>query len=114
MSTFEHRDGFRYWTPLPTLLGKLGEKGGPTFEDYLFARQARDSFPQSGVLLNESPLVEPPHVPPSPLRSDGKPVLTTGPQPPLAPPREEAPRLSQPTSTAASTGTTIFRFDDAV
>jgi hypothetical protein len=29
--------------------------------------------------------------PPPPLPSDGKPAFTTGPQPPLAPPREEAP-----------------------
>ena len=91
MSTFEHREAFRYWTPLPTLLGKLGETGGPSFEEYLFARQARETFRQSGLLLNESPLIEPPHVPPPPLLSDGKPAFTTGPQPPPSPPREEAP-----------------------
>jgi hypothetical protein len=51
MSTFEHREGFRYWTPLPTLLGKLGEPGGPGFGEYLFARKARESFRQSGLLL---------------------------------------------------------------
>jgi hypothetical protein len=73
------------------LLGKLGEAGGSSFEEYLFGRQARDSFRQSGILLNESPLIEPPHVPPPPLCGDGKPAFTTGPQPPPAPPREEAP-----------------------
>jgi hypothetical protein len=81
MSTLEHRDGFRYWTPLPPLLGKLGEAGGPSFEGYLFGRQARDSYRQSGLLLNESPLIEPPHVPPPPLVSDVKPAFTTGQQP---------------------------------
>src|SRR5580704_7173112 len=59
MSTFEHRDGFRYWTPLPTLLGKLGEKGGPSFEEYLFARRARESFRQDGLLLG-APALAPP------------------------------------------------------
>jgi hypothetical protein len=91
MSTFEHRKGFRYWTPLPTLLGKLGEAHGPSFEEYLFARQARDSFRQNGILLNESPLIESAHVPPPPLLSDGKPAFTTGPQPPPAPPRGDTP-----------------------
>ena len=82
MSTFEHREAFRYWTPLPTLLGKLGEAGGPSFEEYLFARRARETFRQNGLLLNKSPLIEPPHVPQPPLLSDGKPAFTTGPQAP--------------------------------
>jgi hypothetical protein len=31
MSTFEHREGFRYWTPLPTLLGKARRTGRTQF-----------------------------------------------------------------------------------
>jgi hypothetical protein len=64
MSTCEHREGFRYWTPLSMLLGKLGEAGGPSFEEYLFARQARESFRQDGLLLG-APALAPSEPPPA-------------------------------------------------
>jgi hypothetical protein len=112
MSTFEHREGFRYWTPLPMLLGKLGEKGGPTFEEYLFARQARKTFRQNRLWLNESPLIEPPRAPPAPLLSDGKPAFTTGPQPPPAAPREEAPLPSSADDYGGFDRDDDIQFDD--
>jgi hypothetical protein len=87
MSTFEHREAFRYWTPLPTLLGKLGQKGGPSFEEYLFARRARESFRQDGLLLG-APALAPPEPPPAieskasiPLPpQSAKITVTSGPQ----------------------------------
>jgi hypothetical protein len=93
MTTLEHLKPHRYWTPVPTLLGKLGQEGGPSFEEYLFAKQARESFRQSGVLLDEAPAIAPPGPPAPTLAIErGSQTVTTGKQPrDYASRRDEAP-----------------------
>ena len=60
MTTLEHRQGaYRWWTPHPMFLGKLGEKNGPSIDEYFFTKQVRENF-REGVLLWNEPTAQTP------------------------------------------------------
>jgi hypothetical protein len=55
MSTEEQRKGsYRWFGPSFELLGKLGEMGGPTIEEVLRARRARETFINEGVVSDDT------------------------------------------------------------
>jgi hypothetical protein len=51
VSVLERREASYCWfTPQVTLIGRLGEEGGPTLAEALAARRMRESFVQEGVI----------------------------------------------------------------
>ena len=93
MTTRLKVDGARRWfLPVPILLGKLGEKNGPSVDDVIVLAQLRQAF-KEGAPLPELP--ETPALAAPPRKAGPKPVITSGrqalanPEPPPAPPPSE-------------------------
>jgi hypothetical protein len=69
-------DGARRWfLPVPILLGKMGERSGPSIDDVIACAQLRQAF-KEGAPLPELP--EPPALAAPPGRAGPKPVITSG------------------------------------
>jgi hypothetical protein len=94
MTTRLKVDGARRWfLPVPNLLGKMGEKNGPSVDDVIACAQLRQAF-KEGAPLPETP--EPQAIA-APARQAGpRPVITSGrqalanPEPQPPPPSEYA------------------------
>jgi hypothetical protein len=79
-------DGARRWfLPAPTLLGKLGERHGPSIDEVIVLAQLRQAFKEGAPLpeLPETPvLTAPPRAPgPKPVITSGRQALAS-PEPP--------------------------------
>ena len=83
-------EGARRWfLPVPILLGKMGERHGPSIDDVIACAQLRQAF-KEGAPLPEAP--EPPAqaapARPRPVITSGRQALTSPEPPPSAPPIE--------------------------
>jgi len=55
LATLERQESsYRWFVPQATLIGRLGEDGGPTLEESLAARRMREGFVQEGVVPDEA------------------------------------------------------------
>jgi hypothetical protein len=91
MTTRLKTEGARHWyLPVPTLLGKLGEKGGPALADVLACATLRQAFLE-GAPLPELPetaaiAASPSNERPKMIVTSGRQALANPESPPTAPP----------------------------
>jgi hypothetical protein len=83
MTTRLKTEGARRWfLPVPILLGKMGERNGPSIDDVIVLAQLRQAFKEGAPL---------PELPEPPALAGPKPIITSGPQAlanPAPPPAE--------------------------
>jgi hypothetical protein len=95
MTTRLKVEGARRWfLPVPILLGKMGERQGPSVDDVVVCAQLRQAF-KEGAPLPEPPeppaIAAPPHeARPRPTIASGRQTLASPEPPPSAPPPTES------------------------